>query len=823
MHIRAQNAALIVRRLATGDFVQFEVFEVSPQNTPIMTTKRKLLCSYPGPAIQVPADTFADQCFLRELSSFLVQMDVGPLDSTPTTIKAESVVDEVRESAHPKYISELLVGILRGYGQPAVVDRITKRIGDEVLWDNAYKPWRRSPLWLVLRVTLQSSLRANNLYKSFMLFFHAHLLRTCVRRDFPNELLYAMRVKMARRLSKLGHAVSHGAYEIVHNTAEETEALLSKRWTEFQAIESITPTLKFNLNSVNDTHMSLDNSYHYLTMSRSASREASHMRFNPSHEPRLKDVHDFTLFTERRLAEAFSEDKHIAIADFELCVEKDLGSWAAASMDNLDAPDTMASCIKQYFSGAKNLYGANAEDNSIMILTIMDLWVALDKITTQQCPLLKQYSPEIPSEFLHPLLLHRSSALERALRIEEYLCLRHRDAFRTPSIFSNSVNDSCFAVKYFRSSENLQCLYDEINTHATQERAKKRKELASLNQQSKSLLDKASSLDHDRYWNKWGNKTHSASCQRCSLEDQANALDIHIHEWPLPSSTVHAQLAVFELSPPRAFAAWRDITYMILRDIGLPSLSDSGDPPKILLGSFSGLRRWADQGHRVTIGSTTKSFSDQSHYKVVRIPAEESSVLLNNGLSFKLYDCSRRSWVIGSFSGSTVAPRCTPASPTSSPYYRLHPFVCGTQHTPNDIIAAQGDCPEEISLHEFIAFSGLRSCPRLQWLNIVRELASPSLSFRCEEVHTLVTQATWQLGPLSDGVREWHIDLGFSSFGKALLRELGSLLESVKANWLEEVTVRTIGASDTTYSHFWVCLISSSSQLLSVAVFWNRQ
>jgi hypothetical protein len=108
-------------------------------------------------------------------------------------------------------------------------------------------------------------------------------------------------------------------------------------------------------------------------------------------------------------------------------------------------------------------------------------------------------------------------------------------------------------------------------------------------------------------------------------------------------------------------------------------------------------------------------------------------------------------------------------------------------------MAAQADCPKEISLHEFIAFSGLRSGPRLQWLNMARELASSSLSFRREEVHTLITQAAWQLGPPSDGVREWHIDLGVSSFGNALLRELESLLQTIKASWLEEVSVRTIG------------------------------
>ena len=217
MHIRAQNAALIVRKPDPAKFVQFEVFEVSPQNTDVMTTEGKLVCSYPGPVVQVPVDISMNEYFLRELSSFLVQMDVDVLDSTPTTTKAGSEVREVRDTVHPRYISGLLVGILRGFGQPAEVDRITKRIGDEVLWRDALKPWRRSPLWLVLRVTLQTSLRVDDdLYKLFMLFFHAHLLRKCVQRDFPSELLHVMRVKMTRRLSKLGRAVPQQVYDFVH-------------------------------------------------------------------------------------------------------------------------------------------------------------------------------------------------------------------------------------------------------------------------------------------------------------------------------------------------------------------------------------------------------------------------------------------------------------------------------------------------------------------------------------------------------------------------------------------------------------------------------
>ena len=190
-----------------------------------MAAEGKLLCTFPGPAIQMPLETLKDECFLREISSFLVQMVVDRLDVTPTTSSAESV--------HPWYISELLVGILRGYGRPAVVDRITKRISNEVLRDGgARQPWRKSSslLWLILKVTLQfSSLRQQSLQT-----FHPLL--------------------SSQSFTHLGTAPSHHIGQVDYNTAKETEVLLSKRWTEFQAIGSTSPTLQLEgLDFVADT------------------------------------------------------------------------------------------------------------------------------------------------------------------------------------------------------------------------------------------------------------------------------------------------------------------------------------------------------------------------------------------------------------------------------------------------------------------------------------------------------------------------------------------------------------------------------------------
>src|SRR5260221_6093915 len=152
-------------------------------------------------------------------------------------------------------------------------------------------------------------------------------------------------------------------------------------------------------------------------------------------------------------------------------------------------------------------------------------------------------------------------------------------------------------------------------------------------------------MDHGQTKDNLGRIVHSTTCQKCRLEKQAKDLKIAIHEWPLPRSTVPAQWIVFELSPPRSFSAWRDITYMVLHDIGLPLGPDSRLKPGALLDSLSYFKPWA-AGHlrlrRVTISSTKPPFPKQN----VMIPTEESSVLVNNQQSFMPFDRQAKSWVV---------------------------------------------------------------------------------------------------------------------------------------------------------------------------------
>ena len=166
-----------------------------------------------------------------------------------------------------------------------------------------------------------------------------------------------MRIKLTRRLSKLGPTVSQHLYEFVHDTAIEVETLISKRWTAFQAIGSIGPAFKpETLDLGADTHISLHSSYNYLTrMLGSVSHGRLQTSFVP-HGSRIHVVCDFSQLLNGQLAKAITDGKRIALADFEFSVKMNLESWVTASTNNEHALDVVASCIQDYYAGAKKLY-----------------------------------------------------------------------------------------------------------------------------------------------------------------------------------------------------------------------------------------------------------------------------------------------------------------------------------------------------------------------------------------------------------------------------------------------------------------------------------
>jgi hypothetical protein len=168
-------------------------------------------------------------------------------------------------------------------------------------------------------------------------------------------------------------------------------------------------------------------------------------------------------------------------------------------------------------------------------------------------------------------------------------------------------------------------------------------------------------------------------------------------------------------------------------------------------------------------------------------------VLVDNALTYRLYDSKRDIWAADSFQNLSIDPLCTTQLPSTSSYTPLQLSIDSTEFTPNSAIAHQYLCDNSIGLHEFIAFGSLRSGKYLQWMNICREIRTRLLTFHKEEVYLLLTQSAWQVGSISpQGLLEWHKDLYSPSFSMILLTELLSLLHDVKSSWMEAATVRSI-------------------------------
>ncbi|KAG8742150.1 hypothetical protein FRC10_001958 [Ceratobasidium sp. 414] len=794
LHIREQNAAVLVRKNAAD--TTFENFEVEAPNVAIMSGPGKLIRHFPGPAVRIPNSVFYDQGFIQETSNFLVQMSADVLEgSSAKTTKAGSTVSEVRDSADPHYISQLFVAILRGVGEEFEPNQVVKRIADEVLWSDAYLPWRRSPLWLIIRVALQTSLPSTEEYKHFMVFVHAHILDLCHDNPaFSSDLLFVMRAKLARRLLKAQDSVPEFLVRVVGDITTRTEEVLQSRWAEIQNRAAEAPPLHVDPEAA--IIQSVPNTQQHLKRILGARPTLAQPRpFVPNKILRFLDHSDFVaLHNNNVLRDAFAADKHIALFDFESTVFNNLSGWIGNNLHSEFASTVIDSCLEQYTLAALPFYTQDAADRSIMILTIMALWVALDRLATAQHPLLLDYSPEIPENILDVLLLRSSQHLEQARNIQLYLRRRYADSKAARySVFAETNTASSFSVRFFDQSPSLQALKQTIEQDAQRKRDKKLQEMhlkndehARITRQTQDMvcacLPKVKGRSRKR-------------CEKCRMQQQANKMHIDVHEWPLPAKELDAKAVVFELGCPDAFNYWRSATYYILCDLGHPSRERA--TVQCTLAGYGDLTPWSAHlkrpVHRITLASSTKPFI-RSHYKKPKIPANQSTVCVKNGLAFEFFDLTQQAWAGGPFPKTNFAYFGTLVLPAESPYQHLGYALEGTSHTSNQVLADQSHCPQSISLHEHYAFGTLRSGPRLQWMNIVRGLEENCLSFNRVEVDLLHTQAAWQVGPLlpDNQFRDWHLELDDPQFGRLLVAQALRALNRVKGSWIESTSVRTI-------------------------------
>lgn len=803
LHIAAQNAGIILQHLETE--MIFLSFEASPASAEVMGNTGKLICSYPGPAIAVPISKAKDLTFRNEFSSFVEQMDCTVLpDAMPKSNKANTEVAEERDTAHPMFITEMLTGILRAIGRPFDdAKRFQKRIADEVLWNNAKLPWRRSPLWLVVRVALRITLDDPIQYKSFMIFFLAEVLEVAVRSGLKSDLLFVMSSKLSRRAYKLRDHIPPFVLSKAYDVISTNESKLKDRWIHTQVYHS--ETLEWapkQLSFEGDSHLSLRSGGKYLAavMGREVT-DLEPLPFNAVHPQRNPIIGASGSLPKRNLLDVPEDERCVLLADFEVWVQENLDTWVEGNKYREQACVELLEWTDDYTTTGEIVYQSNPENMSIMLLTTYELWVAVDKVAVNHYPLLKEYDPEllVPGKLFESLLLPRYQQMERLHRVETYLQQRKAQSSSwNPSIFSSNMSSSSFAVRYFQQSTPHQQLARRIESDAERAKAGKIEEFNRKSREYDDLISSANRQSCTQYRDYRGRYRHPY-CGKCNDQQRARGMRIDIQEWPLPKDNIKRMAVVFELKCPMGFSKWRDMTYKILADVCTPARFTEGDSqePWEQLWNYSELSGYyGSSGRRLAWSSTTKSFR-RSHYSDRGFPTSVDSICVDNALNYKLYDTSTSRWTTERLGMFDVKEFCTFSLPEGSVAYKgLQYAVDGTSHTSNDVISKQHDCPIALSLHEYISFGTLRAGHRLQWLNIARELRTNTLTFSDEAINVLFMQAAWQAGLSSSGsssvYRECHADLETQEFGDVLLEELECMLTSIEANWLESTSAKIL-------------------------------
>ncbi|KAK7985571.1 hypothetical protein PG988_003193 [Apiospora saccharicola] len=795
IQIKMQNAGFIIRKAKDG--AVFEMFELSPDNASVMATRGRLVRMFPAFAVQVDSNILTNPEFQSSIANTMATMSHQRApDTTPKVKKAGQLHNEERDTTSPKAVTELLASILLSFGSEASVNRIRKHTREEVSYKKSKLPWRRSPIWLLVRVTLQLSFQqadplGSKTYKTFMLYLLSNILEAAEAQSLESDILYTMSAKIARRLTKLGDSDRGAWVESIRKAMFKTSKTLDDRWTSIRKFAEV-PIKTSEVSTLNwdrDMHLDLPNLDEFLSSINRRERLSTSDNFSP--DSRVQSLPESVL---PRIDHSDDDYKPFQLAEIERWVAINMDRWIQANMNGPQTCENLANFLLGYHRLGEDHYRDSPEGNSRMLLTVLEIWIALDKSATNFIPLMRQYRPQIPINLFKGLLLGQMRDMERLFQAENYVLGRDEAAARLnkPSIFSSFGVDGCFSVQYFdQSAQNQELLFD-IETSACADRQEKLKELHYLQGRYRKLMDLHTNSSCQTYddIDRWGApiKRHSSSCCHCGYHNEANNLSIFVHEWPLPSDRLQAKSTVFELDPPSAFREWRDMTVYLVDDVLKYPTPEDRPHDRYPLANYHGLSQWQKAPvQRVYPLSGVKPHINTHRYEKVIVNLSEDEVCVNNGLRLHYFDGTRDTF-LSEFSPSDAQfKQCTLKLPSRSAV--LTPYLLRTHNrpsgkTPNEVLAEQHLCPSHLSLAEGKALMTLSYGHEIRWLELLTQLASPRLDFGKPETATFLLQLNLQAGPNTARValRDSHQCLALPKFCLQLSKALDAGISRIERN-----------------------------------------
>ncbi|RMZ73552.1 very large low complexity [Pyrenophora seminiperda CCB06] len=809
LEIKAQNAGLIISR--SGDSVVFEAFELSPRNKATMSAVGRLVRTFPGCASKIPLATMKEEAFIQSLAFTLAKMSTQAAPGfQPQVRKTGKLLDEYRDTTNPGLVTDWFINYIAALGGLTETVRISKNTREEVLWRDCLQPWRRTPLWLLVRVALQLLLAQRGYkedsprptYKLFIVHLLSRLLDSVKEQELvtSSETLYLIYAKLARRIRKLenlGYKKILDAPWMIGIQAAMTQAhaLIKEDWTALTGSSNacFKSELLRSLQPAEHLDMSLPELDSDLNAIAARSRSPSRADFVPDE--------DFPMYPPDKLptiVNATGGHGYYCLAALEAWIEQHLDSWLSKHVHEDSSCGKLRVLIELYHRAASAAYAGIPVALSVMYLSLAELWIACDKSACRIYPLLLEYNPEVDLTEFQCLLLPHKNQMIRLHKVERYAESRHGAAISTnPSVFRDFGHSLSFAVRYFDQSTQLRELLSKVRSDAAQKQQRKHEELEELKDKHKDLMAYYNTHSCETHWvynphYAYDEEEHKPGCSRCARKAQAENLSIDIYEWPVSAQEVAAKATIFELQLPEGFGDWRDATAFLMTTVfrhrtacwekpcSQYTLEKHHDLSHIISPHYSKLR--------IIPLSQIKPHTVTHRKRKTGIPnLNFDDICLPNALQYAYFDKSLGGFTGVCSSANYVVQDCTYEMPSdrSKPLERfLHrpPSLDGI--TPNEVIASLSSCPTHFSLDEYKSFGALPLGRNIMYWNILAQLAMPSIDFTKSETQTLLLQVIEQTGTGNSSLcRLSHSILVKSSFGDAILKQVEVSLRRLSENW----------------------------------------
>lgn len=699
--------------------------------------------------------------------------------------------------------------------------------------------FRRSSHYAVIKVLLQLSLTievgeeaGKIIYKMIML---EYMTRMC--EEFENncyeklsiDLMTQLMAKMARRIEKLSEMdfddiddetnakhdriiqTARANFDLIINHAKFSISALRMKIdlqiVELQRMAGLEAQLDplCSLDFETDVYYSIPKLQDYLR------NQKKRLNGECSYDAPKK----IKIFKRHYLSQSTAPDTE-SFADLELLIDQnlylnDFENWILYKLkfkENGFHCTTIREWFVEYSSIAEKFYTNDPLGTSRMLLVRLKLVGMMDRMATEAHPLLLEHRSSIDTKCFEILLLPQKIDMKIAHELQNYFLDRNRQE-NFGLIEEKDVNtdngEQLFPFRFVSQNNDMQRMRYAILNESQQKIKELRAEWDEGRNTVMKLQEEQARMSHDyhSFMDTRGNmkSAHARNCQYCFMKRRINQVQLEQYVRPLPGCIYRQSAIVFEMRIPIEIAALRDVLHLFTK-YSQKASSNVVDIKSDWLENEQLLAyRSRSQKQMVNLGSTMAIPVSTLH-----VTFDFESFIIDNNKNCILH--ADRTEILTTVAVQGLKNRCSFNTERDSVYNVLNWTLKSTNHTQNQILARQFDCPHDLSLSEFIQFGSLRADGyRLQWRKLYAMIETDALSFDQNSVLSLILQTIWETGITGETgfLRESHDDLNNPKFVLEMVDLLNRYTDKQKKNWIHPIklliaafmTVRIYEINDT--------------------------